>query len=51
MKTISVPDVFSHLQLTTTINTSEYKLNIFGNQLVICSNDALHKYQPEKIVV
>ena len=51
MKTIPVPDFFSHLQLSTIINTSEYKLNIFSNQLIICTNDTLHKYQTEKIMV
>ena len=33
------------------VNTSDYKLNIFGSTLVVCSNDSLHKYQIDKITV
>ena len=51
MKTISIGTDYNYIQLSTVINTADYKLNLFGENIVICSNDALHKYQLDKIQV
>lgn len=52
LKNIEIPDdCFKFIQLHTVINTSEYKINMFGRKVVLCSNDSLHKYQLDKIVV
>ena len=51
IKDIGVPDGFRYMQLQTVVNTSDYKLNIFGRVVVVCSNDSLHKYQVDKITV
>jgi hypothetical protein len=51
MKSVGLPEVFNYIQLSTVVNTSEYKLNLFGNKLIVCSNDALHRFQLEKIQV
>ena len=51
MKSISIPEQFTYLQLSSVVNTAEYKLNIFGNRVVVCSNDPLHRFQLEKIQV
>jgi hypothetical protein len=51
VKSIVVEDGFRHFQLKATINTSEYRLNVFGSRLVICSSDSLHKYQLDKIKI
>lgn len=51
MKSVCIPEQFAYLQLTVVVNTAEYKLNIFGNRVVVCSNDPLHRFQLEKIQV
>jgi len=51
IKTVVVPQVFDFIRLGTVINTADYKLNLFGNRLIVCSNDSLHRYQLDKITV
>lgn len=51
MKSVCIPEQFAYLQLSAVVNTAEYKLNIFGNRVVVCSNDPLHRFQLEKIQV
>lgn len=51
MKTLPIPEEFDYLQLPTVINTAEFKLNLFGSIVIVCSNDPLHRFQLEKILV
>ena len=51
IRDIAVPDGFRYVQLQTVVNTSDYRLNLFGGVVVVCSSDSLHKYQVDKISV
>jgi hypothetical protein len=51
MKNVPIPEEFDYLQLPTVVNTAEFKINIFGRKVVVCSNDPLHRFQLEKILV
>ena len=37
--------------MTTVVNTAEFKIHLFGNRVILCSNDPLHRFQLEKILV
>lgn len=51
MKSVSIPEQYNYIQLATLVNTAEFKINIFGSRVVVCSNDPLHRFQLEKILV
>jgi hypothetical protein len=37
--------------MATVVNTAEFKIHLFGNRVILCSNDPLHRFQLEKIQV
>lgn len=37
--------------MATVVNTAEFKIHLFGNRVILCSNDPLHRFQLEKILV
>ncbi len=37
--------------MATVVNTAEFKIHLLGNRLILCSNDPLHRFQLEKILV
>jgi hypothetical protein len=51
IKDISLDRVMKGLKISTTINTAPFKITIIAKTILIVSNDALHKYQTDKIIV